>query len=227
MLAKLQHFGIPSEKIPSITLKFGKAVASHKKAFSRDVVVTVPKKKGNREAFRREYRKTLHRVFIETLEQEQPERIAPFLSVFDASFRATQTALFSYMANTNSKDKFIKALALKFFSVIHPIPTGQKGKTLPAEKLGLVAYGKRNNWKDEFCDLMAELDKKGFDTLLSRAHLEIKKAQSSQRQAIKKKTLFFLRKRKTIKRLQARIDANQELIRKLDLLRPLWKRQPQ
>ena len=216
---QLEKYGVSPQKFPEITLKHGKEYRHYKPAFKQKLTVTVPKKYG-REKLRKEYRTALHRGFIETLEQEVPEKIAPFKYAFDKAYRDTQNALTHYLMNCNSRGSFARVLALKFFSVINPIPTGKRQHLAP-HKLGLIDYGKRENWKADYSQLMAEIDKKGIGELYQQAQKEIATANHRQRATIKKKTIFFIRRRKTIKRLQARIEANKSLLRKLDLIRKL------
>lgn len=214
----LKKHDIDPTKFPPVTVKHGKKYSHHKPAFKWGLVITAPKEKFNREKLRTEYRKALHRAFIDTMEHEAPEKMYAFQYTFDKSYQQTQDALTKYLFNTNSKDRFYKVLALKFFHVINPIPTGKHAKLAP-EKIGLVEYGQRESWKDEYASIMTAIDKHGIKTLSDNAHNEIAKANKGQRETIKKKTIFFMRKRKTIKRLQARIEANQELIKKLNLIR--------
>ena len=121
------------------------------------------------------------------------------------------------MWHCNSTGTFARILALKLFNVINPIPTGKYSKLAP-EKLGLIHYGKRDDWKSEYCELMAEINRKGINTLTAQAQKEIKIATHAQRKALQEKSFFFLRRRKKIKRLQARIEANQALLEKLRLV---------
>lgn len=96
--------------------------------------------------------------------------------------------------------------------------TTRQQKTLEPEKLGLVQYGKVKNWKQDYAVLMAEIDKKGIKAIRARAKKEIKLAEASQRKKVKEKTIFFIRKRKALKRAEARIQGNRQLLAKLGLV---------
>ena len=216
-LKTLKQYGIDPTKFPPVTVKHGAGYSHYKPAFKKGLVITAPKRGFNRETLRTEYRKALHRVFIETLEQEAPEKFYPFQYAFDQSYRQTQDALTRYLANCNGKNSFYKILALKFFNIMSPVPTGKR-TTLAPDKIGLVEYGKRADWKAEYTVIMAEIDKQGIKKLTYNAQKSIATANAEQRKTIKTPTVFFRRKRKKVRRLQARIDANKELIIKLRLI---------
>lgn len=195
----------------------GEIYTYHKAAFQNKMVVLAPKYGGNRETLRKTYREALHRAFIETLAREAPEALHPFQYAFDTAYRKTQDALTTYLMNCNSKDNFIRVMAVQWFGYINPVKTGKKS-TLNPEQLGLVAYGDRKDWKQEYSTLMASIDKRGLTALKQQAHNEIAKASRMQQLHIKKKTIFWIRRIKAIRRQQAKIDANHQLLHKLALI---------
>lgn len=217
-LTALEKYGIDPEKFPPVTIKHGSKYSHYKPALKNELVITAPKNGFNREELRTEYRKSLHQNFIEILEREAPEKLYPFKYAFDKSYRQTQDALTKYLFNSNSKNRFYKILALKFFNMMNPVPTGKRTQLDPT-KIGLMEYGKREDWKAEYATVMTAIDKHGIKKIHAKASEEINKARAGQRKTIEKKTIFFMRKRKTVKRLQARIEANQELIKKLNLIK--------
>ena len=217
-LQRLEDLGIEPAKFPIVTVKHsGKGYGYHKPAFKNAVVVTAPKGKGNREKLRKAYREGLHRAFIDTLEREAPDQLHPFKYAFDKSYQQTQDALTRYLWNCNSTGSFARVIAIKWFCRMNPVPSGKRSKLKP-EVLGIIEYGMRKDWKQEYAVLMAETDKKGFSKLRTQAHTEIAKATRTQRNHIKKKSFFWIRRRRAIKRQQAKIEANRQLLYKLDLV---------
>lgn len=217
-VSRLQSMGVGAEHFPRITIKHStKGYGYHKAAFKNEIVVTAPKGQGNREKLRKAYREALHHSFINTLERKAPDQLHPFKYAFDTSYQRTQDALTNYLRNCNSSGSFARIVALKWFCRMNPVPTGKRSKLKP-EQLGIVEYGNRKDWKQEYSVLMAEIDKKGTDKLRKQAQAEIAKATRTQQNHIKKKSFFWIRRRRTIKRQQAKIQANREMLNKLDLV---------
>lgn len=213
-LARLEQSGIDPALLPRISIEHGASVTHQKKAFRRAYTVTVPKRTaGNRQKLRTEYRKALGRATIDAIEQSQPETYARLAFAFDASFRASQHALNRYLLNTDDPDKWIKAFALKAFGYMNQVE-----QTTP-DSIGLIDYGERKDWKGEFAELFAAVQGKGFDEVQAKSKQELANARRAETAAIKKKTIWIFARRRAIKRAQARIQAHQENLRKLQILR--------
>ncbi|MBF0382735.1 MAG: hypothetical protein HQL69_17065 [Magnetococcales bacterium] len=212
----LKNIGVNTTSFPNIQLQHGKTVQYYKKALSSTIAVTLPRwGKGNRDKFRHAYRKAISRSSLELLEAQKPELGLHIKSQFDASFRATNDALNAYLCNSNDPHSWSKVIALKWFGYMNHV---YKSKVSP-EKLGLIQYGSRKDWREEFVSIHAEIQRKGYSAIIKKAEKEIFLAKNEESLAVREKTIWKSRRRKRMNRARARMNANEELIRKVRIVR--------
>jgi hypothetical protein len=217
---RLLAIGILPENTPQVSIEYGRRIRLYKRFLSNKYVVTVPKYlKGNRENLRREYRRALSLVSIESLRKQRPDLFAQLSLQFDPSFRETQNMLNRFIMATNDRDKLIKAIALKFFGMMCPIARGK----LKPNKIGLVEYGKRKTWEDEAVSLMTDIQQRGWYNLYCESVLETKRAEKAVRIIAEDKTQWGRRKRLALKRADTRIRLNQAKTEKLMALKDIFR----
>ena len=222
--------GIDTKDFPKITLKHGKEVKFTKglAGFS----IYLPKNQaGNREKFKKAYRKAVSLAGLELLRQQRPKIFAEIRDRFDESYRQTQRHLTAYILNTNDYNRQYKAMVMKYFGVYAPT----YGNPMKPDDLGLTGK-KRKSWADEFGDIMAEIIRKGFGRVSADTMGKFKKAENSEKYALseylkQKKEINFLfrlggwakKAKKAYARASARRQAQAELRHKLRVLQEVFR----
>ncbi len=220
---RLQRFGV---SLPSVVLKYGfrlrlyQTEEKEKGKSSSRFVVSVPRfVKVSREYIRREYRRALARASLAAIQKEKPEAYAGLSLHFDRSFFETQKLLNRFILSTNEKDALMRAAALKYFGVLHPIASGK----LKPSKLGIIEYGKRKTWEDEAASLMVDCHRRGWSNVYSEAMAEERKAQNSTHFIALDKKQWGIRKKRALKRAEIRVLLNREKQEKLKILRKIFR----
>lgn len=215
LAARLERLGVSA--LSEIRIEHG-AFGHHKKLLRNIYSVTVPRFGSvNREKLRSEYRKATARATLDGLAQSCPDAFAELAYAFDASHRATQRALTSYLLATEDPEKWIKAFALKVFGYMNPVAGGR----LASDALGVVEYGDRKDWQTEFCSLYAAVQKKGYARFQQDILHQLQNARRAEAAAIRKKTVWRFARRRAVRRARARIDANVEILHKLLLMKSM------
>lgn len=215
MLARL---GVDTGTLPQISLEYGSAVSHSTKRWGGGYRVTLARgEKGQRTQFKREFSKAVARRALDSIHKQAPETFARISSAMDTNYQATQQALADYISSTPGKTGV--ALYMRLTRNLPPI------KKLPPEKIGLVEYGKRKSWEDDFCNIMGEVQRKGWKAFEKERQAEVFKAMAEEKKALddyKKTPWIFINKRKKrdrIKRAQARIQANQRMAANIQFLK--------
>jgi hypothetical protein len=220
---KLKKAGVTTTKIPrfSFDSAFSSKVKTDKLRGNK-ISITLPwfwEKKGRANEFRQEYRKALGGVVIDSLKSDNPELFKQMKGHLKQSHKSTQEALISYFNATIRHQH--KALSVKLFG------TAPKATRLKPSELGLVEYGKRRTWEEEFKAVFAHMMRFGFQ----KSNKQAEEIFFKTMQMVKKKeeelsaTLFLFRPkvRAELRRLQARKKAQGEMLDKISVISYLLK----
>jgi len=74
---------------------------------------------------------------------------------------------------------------------------------LSPDKLGLMGYGDRGSWKDDFLDMAVDVQIKGYASVRNIFLSEFRRAVISQEYILKDKTISRRLRRKRVKRAEA------------------------
>lgn len=222
--------GIDTTDFPKIILRHGKEV-KFRKGLAGYTVYLPKNQTGNREKFKKAYRKAVSLAGLEHIRRQKPLIFNAIKEQFDESYRQTQRHLNAYILNTNDRNRKYKAIVLKFFGIYTPT----YGNPLKPDDLGLTDL-KRKSWVDEFGDIMAETIRKGFVKVSQENLQKLHKAQNAEKYCVseylkqKKETNMLLRlggwtkkARKAYKRATARKQAQAEMKKKLNILNQIFK----
>ena len=163
-VATLERAGINTDSLPVIHLKHARSVTTKRRWRDGSYVVTLPKKSsGKRTQFKRQYSAAIARASLDALASQDAERYSALASQWDKSYRATQSALTSYIYATSSitrrrrKRGFVLGLVVRHFGLVE-----KAREVLPdPERVGLVDYSKRSTWRDELVTVMAKRQRIG------------------------------------------------------------------
>ena len=211
-VTRLEQRGINPNCFPPVAIRYGSKVEVKEK-FGQYVVNTT-RWKGNREKLRFAYRKALAMATLDAIRTDKPEMYANIRYHFDKTYQVTHNLLNQYLLFGEGKNIFFKRLALKWFRELHPPHQAMKPQTL-----GLSEFGRRKDWTDEFCSLYAEVHQRGIEPCLEETSAKLGGARKSEKSIIKKRTIFFLKRRKNLKKTHARIGLLTERMRKLEQMR--------
>ena len=220
-VSSLRRAGVSTAKFPDITLKYGSSIGYHKKAFSDAYVVKLPRWiKPKREEFRTACHKAISRACLDQIITQRPDLLKDIAYRFDESFKATQDILNRYLLWSEGSSNFNSLLILKFFG------TMPKLRYVKPETIGLVEFGKRKTWEDEFVSVHANIIKRGFGQATENAKAEYFKAVAAEKSAGNELRetfiLFRPRVKRKLKRAIARKQAQYEMMNKIALVRSLF-----
>lgn len=227
----LDQCGLAVGKMPQITVKHGKGIAT--KRSKGGYTITVPKRRPDKQPVRnqtrREYRRALSQAWLDTLADQHPvlhERIETSLNHEHAE---RKRALVSYLMRTKSRTP---AWAL----TLHFSMSGQLSqwnrKTFAAESFGLVDYDSQKNWRDGAASLMADIMKDGVGGTKRRFAGELKKAKLAEQAALRRYRKLSIvdhlngrkaKQRQIMNRALARRAAINATFRQIETLEPLFK----
>lgn len=215
----LEGVGVNTDHMKPIRLGYGKEL-THKKSRSC-YILTHPKKKGYRTKFKNEFVKTVAASGLEVLERERPDIYQTFAYHMDEGYRASQNALNTYIMNMDVSNiqKLTHIIAIKWFGYYGNFKKG----TFEARHVGLLDFDNtRTSWKDEYSNIMARIHQKGYTTVLKEAkstYSTTKGVETRLMNANKKHSLLKrLWSRKKIKRNQAQLQAQQALIKNIEVI---------
>lgn len=226
LLRRLEVMGLDTGRFPTIRVRHGLTVAHKRKAFGEGYVVTLPRGgSGNRTRFKREFSRALMRASFDMVREQHPQLYLRIAGLFDESYRKTQQALTTYILNSNDRRRRFKAIALMWwgrYAQVHRSP-------LKPESLGVIDASRRKDWVDEVVQIGGELQRRGYGAVrktylegLHRAREELETAKAERDQYFK---LSPRRRRanRRILRADARVKANEEMLRKVEWLKHLFR----
>ena len=225
---RLRRVGLDTSAMPAIKLKHGGQVGHKKEVFGGSYVVTLPKhQRGQRTKFKDAFSKSLARAGLEVLCRQQPEKYLRLSEAFDESFRRTQEALDAYILYSADRNRRYKALALKWWGNV-----AQLRKNIPdPRKVGLVDYSRRKSWDDELVTVMAALQRGGLEPTIKKQRAQHAIAKREETAAFEDyhsyKGIMTLhprriKARKRWKRAVARVQTQEEMKRKITLIRQVF-----
>lgn len=226
----LHRLGIDPEHIPTISLRRGFV---HRVRYWRSrnhLFVRVVNSKGAASKTRANFGRAMAEAKMLTLETGSSRAYKDLSLHLADQQRATLLELRKYLMATNARQKFTRMLALKTFGWIDPIRMG-RSKIMTAKKLGLSAYGNRGSWREDAVLLLAELEQhpSGWRGVLSETQAELKAAHGTLRRANVqgfslgdylhgKRMSWGFRKRREIRRAEARVELQRLRLDKIKLL---------
>ncbi len=231
----LKRLGIQTdpESLPIIQLAYGrgKTVTTTRSWVTGSYTITIPRpsrkhKKTNRAAIYRSFQETLIRSGLDEVAKKKPVLYARLADQFDDSYSKTNKALLSYLSHSNTNDVWVKAACLRLFGTL-----SKASEVLPqADRMGLVNFDKRPDWKSELVGILAEVQTKGWSKVLAKQQENERLATAYAKSSItlaKHVHLPFSRKwwqrRNRIKRALARELAVKQMGRKLHLIQTLLR----
>lgn len=236
-ISTLQGVGLDTSKLAKIKLVYSSVNETeprHKKSLlSSNYKVYIPAyHKGNRTKFLQEYRRAVAKQGLDLVRSEDPALYSQIKSAFDESYKRTNQALSSYLLATTDKNKSVKAFIVRFFGIYHGKMTG----TQQAEDLGLTDTT-RETWTDEYADIMGDIAKRGYKTVLNewearhyQATLSEKRATTARfRRDTKRKWYNYLqvgymdRANASLRRAIAKRQAQSEAVEKIKIIGRLYK----
>lgn len=235
LTSMFERIGVDTQDFPKIILKHNSKsgeVKFKKSLVSPHYTVYLPKnQKGNREKFKKAYRKAIAIAGLDYIKKQNPLIFNAIKEKFDKSYRETQKHLNAYILQTNDYNRQYKAIVLKFFGIYRP--TYQN--PMNPDNLGLTGH-KRKNWVDEYGDLMANIVKEGYSKVSKKSLNQFKRAEGNEEYCSKdylkqkRETGFVFRlagwtrkAQKAYKRATARRQAQQEMRKKLNVLNEIFK----
>ena len=221
-MSRLQRTGLDPTLLAPITITYGSEVSL--KRTRKGLVVTLPRRdyKGINADFRRAFSKAVVRAGLDAMKNQAPKRFLEMQYFFDESFRKTQQAITAYMFAGSDQRTWFKLLALKYWGNVAQM----KRNFLDASRVGLINLDKRKTWQDELVTIMAAINRDGFKKTEQKFKAGLFKARTERTKAWEHiqenkswwKYPYRVKARKRFMRAEARVTAQQEMLRKLSFL---------
>ena len=191
--------------------------------------------KGTANRARANFGRALAEAKLKTLEAQSLDAFKALTLHTQSHQKQTRIALRKYLYSTNGRERFTKALAVKMFGTISPLRIS-RNKRLPASHLGLSEYGNRSDWREDTVLLLMEVErhKEGYRGALNETKAELGKAKASLRYANKqgfsiaklakgKRMSWGFRRRREVRRAEARVTLQQIRLERLNGLREVFR----
>jgi hypothetical protein len=211
-VGRLQKKGLRTIHFPSIQILYGSEVG-----ITRDkhgYCVNTTRWKGNSNKFRFAYRKALAFASLDTFYAGRPDLYHRIQLAFDKSYEQTHRLLIDYFRYSKQKNAFYKLLALRMLRVAHAPHHAMHPQTI-----GLSEFGERKTWRDEFAALYAEVHSRGIRKIYKETNDRYFMACKTEKELMEKRTIFFLARRKELKKVLARKGLLQERMHKLEMMK--------
>jgi len=241
----MEALGLKTERLGRVLIGTGKQVRCRRQR-SGNYVLTLPrwkvkadpskKTKGDlrrpatRVAFKREYRKALAGVYLDTIKAQDPKYYAGLEQNLSATFKAQNKAISRYIMNSGWKSSQKIGLTLHF---LHSKMLSNWSKShIPSEIVGLADHERRDTWRQDAEAMMSEIQKFGWNNAYSKYMKELSKAESltlrklgEYRKAGVVDRLSGKRRKyaREFRKLNARRKALNEACNKISVLSPLFQ----
>lgn len=229
-LGFLMRKGLDPAKIAPVSVSKGPGVATKPKG--RGYTVTVPRKrqKGARGEFWHTYRKTLARVYLDAIEEQDPRYFGGLKQNLSEAYRRQNVAISAYILHSKRSEVFKIGLTLHFLYT--KMVSAWTQAHLAPEKIGLADYGQRRDWREDTAALMADIQREGWKPTYQKYLDALKSVENQSIRAVNEYEALGLldklsgkhrAKRQEIRKLNARRRAIFETCNKISVLSPLFQ----
>ncbi|CAM2011582.1 hypothetical protein [Acanthopleuribacter pedis] len=175
-LGLLKANGVAPSCFPDIAVKYANEAGFRRSWRTGKYTVSLPwLSTGKRQQFKRIFSQTVSHAVLDAVGKQDPLKYSQIAEAFDAEYRASTTAIASYLLHASPKGWY-SLVSLYVFRVVN-----RSRECLPAaSKLGMVDFQKRRGWRDEATKLMSLIRKQGYESVLAANQKEL----ASSRRAI-------------------------------------------